>query len=53
VARIIADRLPEKFGQRAVIDNRGILAPELAAALKSEIARWDNLIKEKKRREQQ
>jgi len=31
VARIIADRLPATFGQRAVIDNRGILAPEIAA----------------------
>ena len=31
VARIVADRLPAKFGQRAVIDNRGILAPEIAA----------------------
>ena len=31
VGRIMADRLPVTFGQRAVIDNRGILAPELAA----------------------
>lgn len=31
VARIIADRLPTSFGQRAVVDNRGILAPEIAA----------------------
>lgn len=30
-ARILAERLPESFGQRAVVDNRGILAPELAA----------------------
>jgi tripartite-type tricarboxylate transporter receptor subunit TctC len=31
VARIIADRLPATFGQRAIVDNRGILAPEIAA----------------------
>ena len=31
VARIIADRLPASFGQRAVVDNRGILAPEITA----------------------
>src|SRR5262245_45975452 len=31
VARIVADRLPATFGQRAIVDNRGILAPELAA----------------------
>ncbi len=31
VARIISDRLPATFGQRAIVDNRGILAPEIAA----------------------
>jgi tripartite-type tricarboxylate transporter receptor subunit TctC len=31
VARILADRLPASFGQRAIVDNRGILAPEIAA----------------------
>ena len=31
VARIIADKLPGSFGQRAIVDNRGILAPEIAA----------------------
>jgi len=31
MARIVADRLPAAFGQRAIVDNRGILAPELAA----------------------
>jgi tripartite-type tricarboxylate transporter receptor subunit TctC len=31
VARIISDRLPGTFGQRAIVDNRGILAPEIAA----------------------
>ena len=31
IARILLDRLPEVMGQRAVVDNRGILAPELAA----------------------
>lgn len=31
VARIISDRLPTTFGQRAIVDNRGILAPEIAA----------------------
>jgi len=31
VARIVSDRLPATFGQRAIVDNRGILAPELAA----------------------
>jgi tripartite-type tricarboxylate transporter receptor subunit TctC len=30
VARIISDRLPATFGQRAIVDNRGILAPEIA-----------------------
>ncbi len=31
VARVLAKRLPETFGQTAVVDNRGILAPEIAA----------------------
>jgi tripartite-type tricarboxylate transporter receptor subunit TctC len=31
VARIISDRLPATFAQRAIVDNRGILAPELVA----------------------
>lgn len=31
VARILVERLPEVFGQHAVVDNRGILAPEVAA----------------------
>jgi tripartite-type tricarboxylate transporter receptor subunit TctC len=31
IARIVADKLPAGFGQRAIVDNRGILAPELAA----------------------
>ena len=30
-ARVLAKRLPETFGQTAVVDNRGILAPEIAA----------------------
>ena len=31
VGRIVADMLPARLGQRGIIDNRGILAPELAA----------------------
>lgn len=31
IARIVADKLPSTFGQRAIVDNRGILAPEIAA----------------------
>jgi tripartite-type tricarboxylate transporter receptor subunit TctC len=31
VARILVKRLPDKFGQNAIVDNRGILAPEIAA----------------------
>jgi tripartite-type tricarboxylate transporter receptor subunit TctC len=31
IGRIVAERLPAGFGQRAIIDNRGILAPEIAA----------------------
>jgi tripartite-type tricarboxylate transporter receptor subunit TctC len=31
IARIIADKLPGSFGQRAIVDNRGILAAEIAA----------------------
>lgn len=31
VARILSERLVEILGQRAVVDNRGILAPEIAA----------------------
>jgi tripartite-type tricarboxylate transporter receptor subunit TctC len=31
VARIIADKLPATFGQRAIVDNRGILAPEIGS----------------------
>src|SRR5215471_15168 len=31
VARIVADRLPATLGQRAIVDNRAILAPEIAA----------------------
>ena len=31
VARVLAKHLPETFGQTAVVDNRGILAPEIAA----------------------
>lgn len=31
IARIVADRLPASFSQRAIVDNRGILAPELTA----------------------
>lgn len=31
VARILAERLPDVFGQRAIVDNRGILAPEIAS----------------------
>lgn len=30
-ARIVVDRLPAVFGARAIVDNRGILAPEIAA----------------------
>lgn len=30
IARILADRFADTFGQRAVVDNRGILAPEIA-----------------------
>ncbi len=31
IARIIAEKLPASMGQRAIVDNRGILAPEIAA----------------------
>ena len=32
IARIVSDKLPAtSFGQRAIVDNRGILAPEIAA----------------------
>lgn len=31
VARILTERLIDSLGQRAVVDNRGILAPEIAA----------------------
>lgn len=31
VGRIIADMLPARLGQRGIVDNRGILAPELTA----------------------
>ncbi len=31
IARIVAKRLPDVFGQQAFVDNRGILAPEIAA----------------------
>ena len=32
IARIVSDKLPATpFGQRAIVDNRGILAPEIAA----------------------
>jgi len=31
IARIIVERLPQTFGQHAIVDNRGILAPEIAA----------------------
>lgn len=31
IARILLDKFPETLGQRGVVDNRGILAPELAA----------------------
>ena len=27
IARIVADKLPGTFGQRAIVDNRGILRP--------------------------
>jgi tripartite-type tricarboxylate transporter receptor subunit TctC len=31
MARLIGERLPASFEQRAIVDNRGILAPEIAA----------------------
>ena len=31
VARILIKRMPDTFGQNAIVDNRGILAPEIAA----------------------
>ncbi len=31
IARIMAERLPQILGQHAIVDNRGILAPEIAA----------------------